>query len=214
MNELLEKIPYDQINDVPEWQRWAAVAGVLALIFGAYFYFFHLDGQANIFRLEGELKTVEIKLAKTKQLGKKLPELKKKVEALEKELKKVRKELPSEREIPYFLKTISKEGIKAGLEFLLFKPEPESEIDFYARVPVRIEVLSTFHNIMFFFDQVRRLPRIVDIEKIIIKVQKRIKAKSTLLRTTCFAVTYKYIEGAEKKPAPKKTKKGKKGKRH
>ncbi len=206
MNQILDKIPYDQIKGIPEWQRWSAVAGIIVLIFGAYYYFFHIDGEKNITRLGNELKTVENKLVKTKQLGKKLPELKKKIEVLEKKLKKVKKELPSEREIPYFLKTISEEGIKAGLEFMLFQPEPEEELDFYARVPVKIEIKGSFHNAMTFFDQVRRLPRIVDIENIKIQAIKG-KSRTPTLQTSCYATTYKYIEGAEKKDPPKETEK-------
>ncbi len=206
MNQILDQIPYEQIKSVPEWQRWAAVGGVLALIFGLYFYFFYSKGVQQIKVLKDEQKTVEHKLAKTRQLEKKLPELKEKIKILEEQLAQVRKELPSEREIPYFLKTISEQGKKAGLEFLLFQPEQEVEMDFYAKVPVKIEVKGSFHNAMTFFDKVRHLPRIVDIEKIRMQVQRG-KAGKTTLTTFCYAATYKYIEGAEKKEPPKKGKK-------
>lgn len=207
MNQLMDKIPYDQINGLPEWQRWAAVGGVLVLLFGLYFYFFYTDGEKKIAQLAEQLKTVEDKLQKTKQLSTKLPKLKEKIKLLEENLATVRQELPSEREIPYFLKTISEEGKKAGLEFLLFQPEPEQTSDFYARVPVKIEVISSFHQSMVFFDQVRRLPRIVDIENIAMTIAPGGKPESPILRTACYATTYKYIEGAEKKEAPPPPKK-------
>lgn len=197
MNQILDKIPYDQLNSLPKWQRWAAVGGVLALIFGVYFYFFYLEGVRQITVLEGELKTVETNLEKTRQLAKKLPELKEKIEILGRDLLEARKELPSEKEIPNFLKTISDEGKKSGLEFLLFQPTEEAVLDFYAKVPVRIEVEGQFHEIMAFFDQVRRLPRIVDIENISIQIQKAGKS-SFFLKAACVATTYKFIEGAEK----------------
>lgn len=201
MNQILDKIPYDQLNILPKWQRWAAVGGVLALIFGVYFYFFYMEGVTQISSLSADLKTVETNLEKTRQLAKKLPELKEKIANLEKDLLEARKELPGEKEIPSFLKTISEEGKKSGLDFLLFQPEQEVVLDFYARVPVRIEVQGSFHEVMTFFDRVRRLPRIVDVENINIQVQRGLKGAFTL-KTLCFATTYKFIEGAEKQPAP------------
>lgn len=206
MNQLMDKIPYDQIKGIPEWQRWAAVGGVLVLLFGLYFYFFYMDGENQISQLREQLKTVENKLIKTRQLSTKLPKLKEKIKVLEENLATVRQELPSDREIPYFLKTISEEGKKAGLEFLLFQPEPEQTHDFFARVPVKIEVLGSFHQAMAFFDQVHRLPRIVDIENISLIIAGG-KPESPKIKASCYATTYKYIEGAEKKEAPPPPKK-------
>jgi type IV pilus assembly protein PilO len=201
MNQILDKIPYDQLNSLPKWQRWAAVGGALALIFGVYFYFFYMEGVNKISGLDAELKTVETNLETTRQQAKKLPDLKEKIEILGKNLLQARKELPSEKEIPSFLKTISDEGKMAGLDFLLFQPEQETVLDFYARVPVRIEVQGQFHEVMTFFDRVRRLPRIVDVENISIQIQKDGKS-SFFLKTACVATTYKFIEGAEKQTAP------------
>ena len=107
--------------------------------------------------------------------------------------------LPEKQEIPTLLASISRSGQDAGLEFILFKPEKENHKDFYAEIPVAIQVTGSYHNVALFFDKVARLSRIVNIDNINLTAKKEMAAGEGLtLGTSCTAVTYRFIEPQEK----------------
>jgi type IV pilus assembly protein PilO len=99
---------------------------------------------------------------------------------------------------------VSKSGQDAGLEFLLFQPKPEIAQDFYAEIPVAIQVVGNYHNVAVFFDQVSKMSRIVNIKDLTMKPS----SDGASLDTNCTAVTYKFIEQSKQK-----SQKGKKGKK-
>ena len=53
-----------------------------------------------------------------------------------------------------------------GLEFKAFRPQHEMPRDFYAEVPIEIEFSGGFHDIATFFDQISKLPRIVNVSEL------------------------------------------------
>lgn len=130
----------------------------------------------------------------------------------------VKKALPEKEDIPSLLAGISQSGQDSGLEFVLFQPNAEVLQDFYAEIPVSINVTGEYHNVAAFFDRVSRLSRIVDIKDIEmtpvsdLKTVRKSSAGSSqavpanILSTRCTAVTYKFVEKAPQQPAPDATK--------
>ncbi len=88
------------------------------------------------------------------------------------------KALPEKDEVPSLLTSISQVGNEAGLEFLLFKPEAEVLKDFYAELPITMELSGSYHDLGVFFDQLAGMPRIVNINKFEINSDaKNVKSK-------------------------------------
>jgi type IV pilus assembly protein PilO len=110
--------------------------------------------------------------------------------------------LPEKEEIPSLLTSISKSGQDVGLEFLLFEPKSEVKKDFYAEIPVAMNVIGGYHDLAIFFDKVARLSRIVNIVNIDMARSK----EGSNWNTTCTAVTYKFIEPAPASQQPAKNK--------
>lgn len=200
---VLDKIPYEKIWVIPPWQRWLAVAGVILLFFVAYYFASHKGTTEQITQLTSNREELKTKHRNYVKYTKKIPEIQKDIDKLHIDLKKARVKLPSAKEIPELLTTISSTGTKAGLEFLLFRPFPEQIVDFYSTVPVEMVIEGYYHNIATFFDKVKKMSRIVDISDV--KISS--KANSRLLKISCKATTYKYLEGAALKTKPKKGKK-------
>ncbi|HQU16832.1 MAG: pilus assembly protein PilO [Chromatiales bacterium 21-64-14] len=122
------------------------------------------------------------------------------LEAYEKQLVEMRKsfgamlrQLPSKTEVADLLVDISQTGLASGLEFRLFKPEPEIRKDFYAELPIRIEVTGQYHEFGKFVSGVAALSRIVTLHNISIKPEN----KSGKLIMDLTAKTYRYLEEGE-----------------
>ena len=73
------------------------------------------------------------------------------------------------------LKQISELGLKSGLEILLWKPQARKTDPqgLYVEIPVNVEVLTEYHELGVFYSHISRLPRLVNISDIKMKVDKK-----------------------------------------
>lgn len=110
--------------------------------------------------------------------------------------------LPKEKEIPKLLKDISSLGTNAGLDFLTFKPQSDVPKDFYAEIPIAINVRGPYHNMGYFFDQVSKLERIVTVSNVQMGGPKK-ESGEMLLSSNCRLVTYRFTNVELPKPKKK-----------
>lgn len=184
-------------------QRVLIYASAIVLLVGGFTYFAYLPKHKEIGKLELEYKKLAEKLDKAKKTAKQLNFYRTKMKAAEAQFNIVMKALPEKEEIPNLLNGISQAARDAGLDITKFQPNPEIAKEFYAEVPITINVSGDYHNVAMFFDKISNLPRIVTIEAVKLLPDK----EGLTLSTSCTAVTYKFIEPVEKKPPEKKKKK-------
>jgi type IV pilus assembly protein PilO len=141
--------------------------------------------------LEKQLKTARVNAAELEKFQAKM------VEA-EAQFKLAMRALPERAEVPLLLTNVSKSGVDLGVDLLAFKPSPEVNKEFYAELPMEINIRGDYHHQAMFFDRVARLSRIININNISISADKG----GADLNTLCTAVTYKFIEPAPEKAAP------------
>lgn len=196
---------FQSIERLTKQQRLGIYIGSLVLIIGLSVWLLFWPKKQTIDSLNVQLKQAQTELAKAKKDAEELNEWRTKMKKKEVQYKAVMQALPEKEEIPSLLAGVSQAGKDAGLEFLLFKPMPESKKEFYAEIPVDISVNGSYHNVATFFDKVSNLPRIVNIRNITMVPERQ--KEGGLLKTTCQAVTYKFLEST----AP--TKGGRKGRR-
>ncbi len=174
------------------------IFGVLfALIVGIFVYLLYWPKFENIKQLNTQLEKLEKKLKTAKRNAADLKKFQAKMKEAEVQFRMAMQKLPEKEEIPSLLTSISDSGQQAGLEFLLFEPKPEKIKEFYAEIPVAMNIKGDYHNLAIFFDQVARLSRIVNIQNIQMANAKDKSSKD--LSTSCMAVTYKFVETTAKK---------------
>ena len=184
-------------------QRILIYASAIVLLVGAFAYFAYLPKHKEIGTLETEYKKLAEQLEKARKTAKQLNYYRTKMKAAEAQFNIVMKALPEKEEIPTLLNGISQAARDAGLDITKFQPNPEIAKEFYAEVPIAINVSGGYHNVAMFFDKISNLPRIVTIDAVRLLPDK----EGLTLSTSCTAVTYKFIEPVEKKPSGKKKKK-------
>jgi len=74
-------------------------------------------------------------------------------------------------------------------------PPPEP---FYEEIPVGVTVIGTFPNILFFFEKVAQLPRIINVSDISMGDRKDVKGRGQLITASCTIKTYMFIDKKEK----------------
>ena len=195
--------PYiEQIERLPKVQRLLICFGAIIIFLGAFIWFSAWPKYDKVNKLGNEIEKLDKKLASMKIEAAKLPQYRKKLEDSKAEFALVKKKLPEKKDIPDLLTSISQSGHDAGLDFLLFQPKKEVSKDFYAEIPVSIIVTGGYHNLGQFLSKVAGLPRVVNVRDINLKPQG-----GSSVRTSCTAVTYRFVDKPKAKKKNKKKRK-------
>lgn len=191
---------FAKVEKLSKVQRILIFSSVFVAVVAIFVFLLYKPKLEQISNLKKQLKTLENKLIVAKKNAADLEKFQKKMQQAEVQFKTAMKALPEKEEIPSLLTSISRSGQDVGLDFLLFEPKSEIRKEFYAEIPVAMQVKGGYHDLAIFFDKVARLSRIVNIKNI-----KMGRAKDSMdLNTSCTAVTYKFVEPAPKKKSKKK----------
>lgn len=203
----------DSILKLPTSKKVLILVGILGVIVALYAYLFFVPLQNEKEVLRRDLNKLMKELNEGKMIARDLEKFKKQVEKLNSQLSDALTQLPNEKEIPEILKNISRLGRESNLEFTLFKPKPEEPQQFYAKVPIDLVVIGSYHETGTFFDKISKLPRIINVVDFNMSRAKEVKGreKDVLVKTSCLINTYRFIEPKkeEKKSESKTEKKAK-----
>lgn len=203
-------ITLNTIVKLPKSQKILILAGLLAIIAGLYAYLVYLPASAEIERKKAEMSRLETQVRELRTVAANIKRFQEESAKLREELELAMAQLPTSKEIPSLLANVSNLGKEAGLDFLLFRPTPEVNREFYAEIPVEIKVKGTYNEVAIFFDKVSKLPRIVNISGVSMEGAKEVLGRWEIT-TACTATTFKFIEKAAVDLAKEKKVEEKKG---
>jgi len=103
------------------------------------------------------------------------------------------KQLPNAAEMESLLVDINQAGLGRGLQFELFKPGTEVVKDFYAELPITVNLTGSYHDFGSFAGDIAKLPRIVTLNDINVAQGK--SGDALTLATT--AKTFRYLDENE-----------------
>ena len=135
---------FAKIEQLSKVQRILIFSSVFIAIIAIFVFLFYKPKFAKISNLNNQLKTLEQKLVVAKKNAADLKEFQKKMQEAEVQFKTAMRALPEKEEIPSLLTSISRSGQDVGLEFLLFEPKSEVRKEFYAEIPVAMQVRGDF----------------------------------------------------------------------
>jgi type IV pilus assembly protein PilO len=189
---LLDQLRGINPNDPASWPLpikigGVAVLGVAILIAGFWFFIQdEIDAYAAATKKEDELRETFLN---KKAMAVNLSAYKQQMEDMRRTFGSLLRQLPNTTEVPDLLVDITQAGLGRGLEFVLFRPDKEGPRDFYAELPISLEVRGTYHDLALFVSDVAALPRIVTFGDISIGV-----AKGSVLTMSAKARTYRYLD--------------------
>ncbi len=188
----------ETLSDLSAAQKALLFVGTL-LAMGAIFYFLEFDSQLDtLTQLNNQIAAQQSRLVTLKAAAAKVQVLERELSQSEDELAKLLMLLPDQKEIPGLLENVSRLGAKVGLENILFQPQPESVQEYYAIIPVRIDLLGTFNDLGVFLDNIAKLNRILKVQSL--TLTRQTDKQASLLQVGCTMVTYRFLEN----PGPKK----------
>lgn len=141
---------------------------VFGLILGGGYWFFVKD----LFSSLDQVKQQEVDLRqqyerKAYQVAN-LDVFKNQMAEMEETFSALVRQLPSDTEVPGLLEDITNTALGSGLSLQQVELQEEVQRDFYAELPINVEVSGTYHELATFVSSVAALPRIVTLHDLTI----------------------------------------------
>jgi type IV pilus assembly protein PilO len=187
----------DDILERPTGQKVGALVGIVLAVVVLDWQYWYGPNQGDLADISAQVAEkradLDMRRNKTNARG----EFERELRDLNAELKRAEARLPDQREIADLLSSVAASGRASGLEIVLFRQKPEVYHDFYAGVPVEMQMRGTYHDVALFLDRVKRLDRIVNIADINMK-KPRLEGDRMVLDAACTATTFRFLDEAER----------------
>ena len=205
----------ERIAKAPVGAKIAAVFVALAAITALNYFVIGLPPGRSIVKMnelqkkkEKELKDANANLGMKKQIANDLNRFRRQRELLQQRFQEARAELPDTNRMDDLLQAFQEKAVKAGLE--ISKVEPRAVIpavagEFYAKIPIGLEVKGNFHEVATFLDALGHMQRIVNATDIVLDNAKDVNGRVIL--TAKFTATTFMFDEPKAAAAPVKGKK-------
>jgi len=193
---------------------WSLKIGVIAALsalmtLGAW-YFYVQPARDQIKRLEAQRRKLEGEYIDKQQIADNLNEYRREKAELEEKLAAALLELPQEAAIDELLRQLHELGSNAALQIVAIEPQAEAKEEFFARIPVRMRVSGSYHEVLTFLDEVGRMKRIVNVSGIQLD-KPAMNNEKVVLEASFLATTFRFLTPEEM--ASKSSQKTKRGRR-
>ena len=182
----------DQLAKLSRGARIGILAGVAVLIGVAYYFGYYQAEHEKLMTLRAQELELQRKLSEVRSIAANIGAFEAEITQLEAQLTVALRQLPNEKQLEVLLADISNLGKTAGIEIKSFKREGEVMHDFYAEVPISVQLEGSYHDIAKFFDSISRLPRIVNMGALDLKVASA-TANETRLSVSGTATTFRFV---------------------
>lgn len=123
-----------------------------------------------------------------------LDALKKQLEQVQQYVSQLEKQLPSKAEMDALLSDINQAGLGRSLQFEIFRPGQVLVKDYYAELPIAVNVTGSYHDIALFASDIANLSRIVTLNNLSLVP---VKDRPGFLTLECTAKTFRYLDPEE-----------------
>jgi len=220
--EQLQQLDFKDIGRWPFLFRALGVLIVLVLMTVLLVWWFVWGENGNrpeLLKAQAEQKTLWQTFDEKQRKAANLEAYRQQLAEIERTFGAMLRQLPGKTEVPSLLVDISQTGLASGLQERLFQPGGETRMDFYAELPIKIQLTGGFHEFGLFVSGIAALPRIVTLHDIEISrgntrgsSRRGAPAPTDELTLNLTAKTYRYLDEGEAGAPAETEEKGKKGK--
>ena len=224
----VEQLRQLDFKDIGRWPFLFRALGVLIVLVVAtlllvwYFVWGENGNRPQLLKARAEQESLWATFDEKQRKAANLEAYRQQLAEIERTFGAMLRQLPGRTEVPSLLVDISQTGLAAGLQERLFQPGSETRTDFYAELPIKIQLTGGYHEFGEFVSGIAALPRIVTLHDIEISrsstrttARRGAPAPSDQLTLNLTAKTYRYLDESETAaPAAGDDDKGKKGGRN
>jgi type IV pilus assembly protein PilO len=190
-------------NDPSVWPnapRYTLLAALIVAIVAAGWWFLWSDQWTDLEAKRQEEQTLKQQFLEKKRQAVNLDLYIQQLAEIDRSFGALLKQLPSKSEVEALLIEVNQAGLGRGLQFDLFRPGQEQVKEFYAELPIAVNIKGSYHDIGAFAADIGKLPRIVTLNNI-----QLAPTPTGTLTLDATVKTFRYLEQEEldrqKKPA-------------
>jgi type IV pilus assembly protein PilO len=205
----------DDLKKLSPKQKAVILFFVYIVLGYLYYLLFLQDALAKGTALSTKLTTLQQQVIEKERVVAQIDKYIREINELKEAFKVALLKLPNAREITGLLASVVQSGQRVGVNFLLFEPipppppkppapasaaakgQPAKPVEpekFYDEITVRVQLAGSFHRTVSFFEQVARIPRIINIEDIAMGDAQEVKGRGRIVKTSCIVKTYMFVE--------------------
>jgi type IV pilus assembly protein PilO len=180
------------------------VVGLIALMGGGYWYFLYSDMLDEKEQLQRESEKLNKERKEYEKRKQEYLAFRNEVNALLEEQKELLRVLPKRDDIEQFIESVQGQIELAGLSKVSSVREAAQPVEMYVKIPIRMSLLGTYHQINRFFKNVGDLKRIVNIEDLQLAPStdpKEAIGPANLLKANFVATTFQFVDKPKGGPA-------------
>lgn len=196
-----------QIAAKPLGQQVGILVGIIVVLGGLYYQFFYSSLQEDLKTAKGQYTRLEKDHKKLKTREKEWTKMVKEKEALDDTLATNQLSLPRAAALPSFIGHLQRQAAVAGVTFKNWSRKKEEPTVAYVKVPVSIDVIGSFHQVLKYFFLLGKTERIITIENFSLKEEKA-DSDDVLLQASFVAATFRQTDEAVAAIEAEKTKTG------
>jgi type IV pilus assembly protein PilO len=159
---------FDRLAAVPMLIKVGVLAGILGVVGGGYWYFFYSDMQDEMEQLQKQGQKLEKERAEYEKRKQEYLAFRNEVNQLLDEQKELVRVLPKSDDIEQFIENVQAQVELTGLQKVATIRDSAQPVDMYIKIPIRMSLNGTYHQINHFFKNVGELKRIVNIEDLVL----------------------------------------------
>ena len=103
----------------------------------------------------------------------KLADIERQLTSLKQQLEIERRIVPDEKEVDNFMRMVSGEARKAGVEVRRYTARPYQSREFYTEVPFEVEFNGPYYSMIGFFDRLSKVERITNVTNLLVASPKK-----------------------------------------
>lgn len=182
----------EKILKLPARIRGFILAVIVVLEVVAFYFMVYAPKIDEYNDLNNQLQSLQGQVAQKTKIANSLERFKQEYAKAQEQLRRALEKLPDKKEIPSLLTSISTLAKDQGMDILLFRPGGETKRDFYAVVPVSLDMTGTYHETAMFFDSIGKLTRIVNVQNFSLG-----RGAGGNVNVKCNVETYRFLDQSE-----------------
>lgn len=155
---------FDRIAAAPLASKVGGLVLAIVLLCAGYWYFWYSDMQDQMTDLVHQSQKLDKEKAEYERRKHEYLAFRNEVNGLLEEQKELLRVLPKSDDIEQFIENVQAQVELAGLTKVSSIRDAEQPVEMYVKIPIRMSLVGSYHQINHFFKNVGELKRIVNIE--------------------------------------------------
>jgi type IV pilus assembly protein PilO len=194
---------FDRIASMALAAKIGILVGVIALMGAGYWYFLYGDMMDEKDQLTREAEKLNKEKKEYEKRKQEYLAFRNEVNSLLEEQKELLRVLPKRDDIEQFIENVQAQIELSGLSKVSSVREAAQPVEMYVKIPIRMSLTGTYHQINRFFSNVGNLKRIVNIEDLQLAptADSGINASGNQLKANFVATTFQFVDKGRGGPA-------------